>query len=168
MQDVPPQTKYALNKRKKKTNTTRNQPPRAAKPLFCCTKCSKLLFSNIKMNNHPLIKLWLIKSSNFCLIMLIFRHVKQQIPSGTQSCLPSFSLQQGVKLWKEPFGNTDKPLAAEIEAGASAETRWKAELRFTTQFYPKSCRRQFQHRRFSPCRTPFAIQVTEYYRSRQE
>lgn len=55
---------------------TKAKEPWAAKTPFCCTKCRKLLFSNIKMTNHPLIKLWLIKSSNFCLIMLIFRHVK--------------------------------------------------------------------------------------------
>lgn len=55
---------------------TKAKEPRAAKTRCCCTKCRRLLFSNIKMTNHPIIKLWLIKPSNFCLIMLIFRHVK--------------------------------------------------------------------------------------------
>lgn len=55
---------------------TKAKEPWAAKTPFCCTKCRRLLLSNIKMTNRPLIKLWLIKSSNFCLIMLIFRHVK--------------------------------------------------------------------------------------------
>jgi len=59
------------------TERALNKQSQAAKTLFCCTKCRRLLFSTIKMTNHPLIKLWLINSSNFCLIMLIFRHVKQ-------------------------------------------------------------------------------------------
>lgn len=38
-----------------------------------------------------------------------------------QACLPSFSLQQGVNLWKQPFGNADKPFAIVTEVGVSAK-----------------------------------------------
>lgn len=45
-----------------------------------------------------------------------------------QTCLPSFSLQQGVNLWKQPFGNADKPLAIVTEVGVSEKKRRQSSV----------------------------------------
>lgn len=52
-----------------------------------------------------------------------------------QACLPSFSLQQGVNLWKQAFGNADKPFAIVTEVGVSAKKR-EGRAQFLYKFLP--------------------------------